>query len=477
MKLIFEKSSVGRTAVELPDFEYKKADKKVPKEFLRDDVNLPELAEIDVIRHYTELSRRNFGVDNGFYPLGSCTMKYNPKINEDVSRFAGFAGLHPLADDGLSQGSLQLLYEMREYLCEIIGMKGFTLQPAAGAHGELTSVMITKKYFKDLKEDRKIILIPDSAHGTNPASAAHCGFDVVEVKSDADGNVDLAELERLLTKDVAALMLTFPNTLGLFDSNVTKIAEMLHENGSLLYMDGANMNAMLGVVRPGDLGADLIQLNLHKSFSTPHGCGGPGSGPVGVSKNLVKYLPNPVVKKKDDKYYLDFKNKESIGKVHAFQGNFGVIVKAYTYIRKLGAQGLKDAGENSVLSANYLRVKLMHDYNLPYKRICAHEFVLNDLDMPNHVTTGDIAKRLLDYGIHAPTIYFPMIVHGAIMIEPTETESIQTMDRFVDVMKKIKKEAKENPDLVRNAPHNLFVKKLDGVKAARELDVKYWPGC
>ncbi|MBN2422713.1 aminomethyl-transferring glycine dehydrogenase subunit GcvPB [Candidatus Woesearchaeota archaeon] len=472
MKLIFEKSSPGRAAVDLNEFDVE-VEKSIPNNYLRENLNLPELAEIDVIRHYSELSRRNFGVDFGFYPLGSCTMKYNPKINEDVAKLSGFADVHPLAPEETQQGSLQLLFEIEKYLSEITGMHSYTLQPAAGAHGELTSVMIIKKYFKSINEARKIILIPDSAHGTNPASAAHCGFETLEVKSDKKGNVDIKELKKIISKDVAALMLTYPNTLGLFDQNIEQIAKILHDNGSLLYIDGANMNAMLGVVRPGDLGADVIQLNLHKSFSTPHGCGGPGSGPVGVCGKLKKFLPDPRIKFENNNYSLDCSNKDSIGKVHCFFGNFGVIVKAYTYIRGLGAKGLKDAGENAVLNANYLRVKLMDEFDLPYKRTCAHEFVLSDKDMPNHVTTADIAKRLLDYGIHAPTIYFPLIVHGAIMIEPTETESIQTMDRFITVMKKIKKEAEDNPDRVRKAPHNLFVKRLDAVKAARKIDVKW----
>lgn len=473
MKLIFEKSSKGRSAIELPELDVPEQDNLINPEFLRDDLNLPEVSEIDVVRHYTALSRRNFGVDLGFYPLGSCTMKYNPKINEDVAKLPGFSMLHPLAPEELSQGSLQMMYELERDLSEIFGMDKFTLQPAAGAHGELTGVMIIKKYFEDLGENRTKILIPDSAHGTNPASVALCGFDCIEVKSDADGNVDLENLKKLVDKDVAALMLTNPNTLGLFDKNTREISAILKENGSLFYCDGANGNAMVGTVKAGDLGFDIIQLNLHKTFSTPHGCGGPGSGPVGVKKDLVKYLPNPVAEKKDSGFRLNYDNSSSIGQVRAFYGNFGVMVKAYTYIRAIGAKGLRDVSQNAVLNANYMMKKLKKYYHLPYDRVCQHEFVLSDKDVPNDVTTNDIAKRLLDYGFHAPTIYFPLIVSGSIMIEPTETESKETMDSFIDIMVKIKDEASSDPEIVKSAPLTTPVKKLDGVLAARKPDLKY----
>lgn len=473
MKTIFERSSPKRSATTLPDIKTKDW---LTADVLRDEIDLPEIAEIDIIRHYTGLSKKNFGVDNGFYPLGSCTMKYNPKMNEDIAGLDGFLKAHPLLPKNCLQGTIQVIYEMQELLKEVVGMAGFTLQPAAGAHGELTSVMIMKQYFKDRGENRKKILIPDSAHGTNPASAAHCGFDCIEIKSDAKGNVDMDALREILNPDVAGMMMTYPNTLGLFDENIVKVADLLHENGSLLYIDGANFNAMMGIVRPGDLGADLIHLNLHKSFSTPHGGGGPGSGPVGVCKKLVKYLPSSQARMVDGEY--SFVEPEStIGPVKAFYGNFGVIVKAYAYILSLGQEGLRKTSQSAVLNANYLKNRLKKSYHLAYDRICAHEFVLSDKDMPNGVTTNHIANRILDYGMHAPTIYFPLNVHGAIMIEPTETESVETLDLFAEVMENIKKEAKTDPEMVKHAPYTLPIKLLDGVKAARHPNLKYCQTC
>ena len=464
MKTIFEKSSLGRSAVEFPKLD-------VPKQEIefntRSNLKLPEVSEVDIMRHFTALSRRNFGVDNGFYPLGSCTMKYNPKINEDVSRIPGF-NLHPLIPQKYSQGNLQLMFDLQEYLKEILGMGAVTLQPAAGAHGELTGVMIIKAYFEDKHEKRTKILIPDSAHGTNPASVSLCGFESVQIKSNVNGEVDLDDLKNKLTPEVAGLMLTNPNTLGLFDRKVMKIAEILHENGSLFYCDGANLNAVMGIAKPGDMGYDIIQVNLHKSFSTPHGCGGPGSGPVGVKSHLVEFLPKPQVVKKDNNYEFDYNLPKSIGKIKAFYGNFNVMIKAYSYIRAIGSSGIKKVAENAVLNANYMRVKLMPYYKLAFNRICQHEFVLSDEGIPNNVTTNDIAKRLIDYGYHPPTIYFPLNVHGAIMIEPNETESKETMDEFIKVMITIRKEAEENPDLVKNAPTSTPVKRLDGVRAARQ---------
>ncbi len=474
MKLVFEKSKSERHVAILPDLDVSEKGNILPKEFLREDNNLPELSEVDITRHYVALSRRNYGVDNGFYPLGSCTMKYNPKINEDVSKFSGFTNIHPYHP--FSQGNLQLIYELEKYLSEITGMDKFTLQPAAGAHGELTGLMIIKKYFEDKGESRTRIITPDSSHGTNPATATMCGFtDVETIKSDENGLIDLEILKKTMTKDVAALMLTNPNTLGLFDKNILEITKIVHDNGSLVYCDGANTNAIVGITKPGDMGFDVMHLNLHKTFSTPHGCGGPGSGPVGVKKYLMDFLPNPSVEKKGNKYFLKNNYKKSIGRVKAFNGNFNVLVKAYTYIKALGASGLKSVAENAVLNANYMKERLKNYYHLPYNRICQHEFVLSDKNLPNNVTTNDLAKRLLDYGFHAPTIYFPLIVHGAIMVEPTETESKETMDSFIDAMIKIAKEAEENPELVKNAPHNLPVTRLDAVNAARQPNLRWKP--
>ena len=467
MQLIFDKSKPGRVAVDLPELDVPKKD-ILPEEYLRETNNLPELSEVDVTRHFTELSKKNFGVDNGFYPLGSCTMKYNPKINEDCAKLDGFANIHPYQD---AQGALQLMYELNEYLCEITGMDKFTLQPAAGAHGELTGLMMIKKYFEDRGEKRTKIITPDSSHGTNPASASIAGFEAIEIKS-KDGLVDLEELKKILDNSTAAIMLTNPNTLGLFETDILKITRLMHDNGSLVYCDGANMNALMGVARPGDMGFDVLHLNLHKTFSTPHGCGGPGSGPVGVKKELIDFLPVPTIGKKGKKYNLNY-NSKTIGKIHSFYGNFGVMVKAYTYIRAIGADHIREIGENAVLNANYLREKLKQYYNLPYNRVCKHEFVLDDSKMPNGVTTSDIAKRLLDYGFHPPTVYFPLIAHGAIMIEPTETESKETLDQFAEAMIKIKKEAEANPEIVKTAPHTMPVKRLDAVKAARNPDLKF----
>lgn len=474
MKLIFEESAEGRRGSEIPASDVPSAE-NIPKEFLRDDLDLPEVSEVDVIRHYTALSKLNYGVDDGFYPLGSCTMKYNPKINEDMANLPEFSLLHPLAPEKISQGSLQLIYELQEYLKEITGMAAVTLQPAAGAHGELTGVMMIKAYFKDKEQKRTKMLIPDSAHGTNPASVALCGFEAVQVKSSSTGCIDLNDLKEKMTEEAAGIMLTNPNTLGIFEENILEISKIVHEKGGLCYMDGANLNAMLGMVKPADLGMDAMHINLHKTFSTPHGGGGPGSGPVGVNEKLKDFIPKPVADRKHGKYCLNFSIPKSIGKVRAFYGNFGVMIKAYTYIRALGGDGLKAVAENAVINANYLMSKLKKHFKLPYDGVCQHEFVLSDEGMPNHVTTMDIAKRLLDYGYHAPTIYFPLIVHGAIMIEPTETESKETLDEFAEVMIKIKQEAEKNPELILNAPQNTPVKRVDAVQAARSPVLK-WEG-
>ena len=475
MELIFEISKPGRNAADVTasDVPAVNIEDAIGKKYLRTDLDLPEVAEVDLVRHYTNLSRRNFGVDLGFYPLGSCTMKYNPKVNENIAVLPGFTGLHPYADDESAQGNLQLMYEMQKYLSNIFGMAEFTLQPAAGAHGELTGIMMIKKYFEKKNEKRPLILIPDTAHGTNPASGALCGFETVTLRSNSEGGVDIDHLMSLMTKDVAGLMLTNPNTLGLFERNIEKVAQIVHGKGGLLYGDGANANAFLGKARPGDLGFDVIQLNLHKTFSTPHGGGGPGSGPVGVCAKLVNYLPVPRIIKTGHSYSWSGKFPDTIGRIRSFYGNFNVVVKAYTYIRSLGAEGLTHATEMAVLNANYIKEKLKPYFDLPYDRVCMHECVFSGKRQvaQNGVHTTDIAKRLIDFGYHPPTIYFPLIVPEAIMIEPTETESKETLDTFCDAMIAIANEAKENPQRVKDAPLTTPVSRLDEVLAARKPDV------
>ncbi|EYE88756.1 glycine dehydrogenase subunit 2 [Fervidicella metallireducens AeB] len=477
-KLIFEISREGRVGYSLPqiDVAERNLEEFIPKEFLRDkSPELPEVSEGDVVRHFTLLSNKNYGVDNGFYPLGSCTMKYNPKINEDMAALTEFTNLHPYQSEDTVQGALELMYDLSGKLAEISGMKAVTLQPAAGAHGEMTGLMIIKKYHEkrgDFK--RKKIIVPDSAHGTNPASAAVVGFEIIEIKSTKDGAVDLENLKAVLDDEVAGLMLTNPSTLGLFEKNIKEIADLVHEAGGLLYYDGANMNAIMGIARPGDMGFDVVHLNLHKTFSTPHGGGGPGSGPVGVREDLVDFLPVPVIEKNGERYILNYNKPDSIGKIKSFYGNFGVMIKAYAYILSMGAEGLKKASEIAVLNANYLMKNLKEHYNLPINEICKHEFVLGGLGKEvNEVTTLDIAKRLLDYGYHPPTIYFPLIVDSAIMVEPTETESKETLDGFIDAMIKISVEAKEKPEILKGAPYNTPVRRLDEVKAARNPILKW----
>jgi len=477
-KLIFELSKPGRKAYMLPanDVEDVAVDSLIPGEFLSDsELDLPELYEVDIIRHYTNLSNKNYGLDTGFYPLGSCTMKYNPKINEDTARYDGFANLHPLQPDDCTQGSLQLLHELELSLSEIAGMDRTTLQPAAGAHGELTGVMIIKAYHEKRGEaHRNKIIVPDSAHGTNPATAGMAGYKIVEIKSTKDGLVDLDALRAAVGDDTAGLMLTNPNTLGIFDKGIKEIAEIVHEAGGLLYYDGANANAILGYARPGDMGFDVVHFNLHKTFSTPHGGGGPGAGPVGVKKELVPFLPVPMVEKKDDKYFLDYDYPDSIGKVKDFYGHFGILVRAYTYILTMGSDGLKKASEMAVLNANYLCSQLKDYYHLPIDTIYKHEFVLGGLkDTLSEVTTLDIAKRLLDLGYHPPTIYFPLIINEALMIEPTETESKETLDEFIQAMIQIAKEAESDPGILKSAPNRTKVRRPNEVKAARDINVKY----
>jgi glycine dehydrogenase subunit 2 len=483
-KLIFELSSPGRRGYSLPtsDVPEREPEDLIPREFLREDPPaLPEVSEVDVARHFIRLSIMNHHVDKGFYPLGSCTMKYNPKINETLSRLSGFLNLHPHQPGDTLQGALKLMYELGEYLEEIAGMDQITLQPAAGAHGELTGLLMINAYHKNSNQRRSKIIIPDSSHGTNPASVITAGFSTVQIKSNPRGLVAMEELKKVMNEDVAALMLTNPNTLGLFESEILEISKVVHDAGALLYMDGANLNAMMGIVRPGDMGFDVVHFNLHKTFSTPHGGGGPGSGPVGVKAKLAPFLPVPLVARNSDEkgeqeYHFDYDHPLSIGRMHSFFGNFGVMVKAYVYIRQNGPEGLREVSENAIINANYLKEKLKEYYHLPYDEICQHEFVLSGIrQREKGVKTLDIAKRLLDFGLHAPTVYFPLIVQEALMIEPTETESKESLDEFVQAMIQIAKEVEENPELVKSAPQNTPVSRLDEVKAARELNVR-WKG-
>jgi len=479
-KLIFELSLEGKKGYSLPqlDIDDRAIEELIPGKLLRDrDANLPEVSEPEVVRHYTSLSRLNHGVDVGFYPLGSCTMKYNPKINEDVSRLEGFSKVHPYQPDETIQGSLRLLYELNKILCEITGMDGVTLQPAAGSHGELTGMMIIKAYHKNRgDEGRDKILIPDSAHGTNPSSAAMAGFQVVEIPSNDRGSVDVEALKDMVGKDTAGLMLTNPNTLGLFEEDIIEIAQIVHDAGGLLYYDGANANAIMGITRPGDMGFDIVHLNLHKTFSTPHGGGGPGAGPVGVVKELVPYLPSPLIQFDGQKYYLDYDRPLSIGRIKSFFGNFGVALKAYAYILTMGPEGLREVAETAVLNANYVMEKLKSYYDISYDRICMHEFVLSaQRQKKEDVSAMDISKRLIDFGFHPPTTYFPLIVKEALMIEPTETESRETLDEFIEAMIQIAKEAEEQPDKVQNAPHKSPIGRLDETKAARKPKLRWQP--
>lgn len=476
-KLIFEMSVDDRKGYTLPKLQVIETEvsKLIPEKFIRKTpACLPQVSENMVVRHFIELSRMNYHIDKGFYPLGSCTMKYNPKINEDVAGNSCLSQLHPLQSGSLFQGALSLMAELSNYLCEIAGMKAVTLQPAAGAHGELTGLMLIRAYHKDLGNPRENILIPDSAHGTNPASVTIAGYNAVQIKSNANGGVDLNDLKKHLNEKTAALMLTNPNTLGLFEVQLKEIKKLLDDVGALLYMDGANLNALLGIIRPGDLGVDVLHFNLHKTFSTPHGGGGPGSGPVGVSDKLVDFLPVPKIVKRDEKYELDDNFPKSIGRVHSFYGNFAVMIKAFTYIRMLGGKGLKRVSENAIINANYLKARLENYFDLPYTETPMHEFVMSGSTQKKQgVSTIDMAKRLLDYGFHAPTIYFPLIVSEALMIEPTETESKETLDEFADTMIKIVEEVKHDPDIVKNSPHTTPVSRLDDVKAIKEPDVRY----
>jgi len=476
-KLIFEMNSEGRKGYSLPKLQIpeKKLSSLIPENFIRKKhAQLPQVSENEVVRHFVELSRLNHHIDKGFYPLGSCTMKYNPKINEDSANNPGLTGLHPLQYENVSQGALSLMFELSEYLKEISGLKEVTLQPVAGAHGELTGLMLIRAYHEAQGTPRKNILIPDSAHGTNPASVTIAGYKAIQIKSNENGLVDLDDLEKHLDQDTAALMLTNPNTLGIFESQLKKITNLLDKVGALLYMDGANLNALLGIVRPGDIGVDVLHFNLHKTFSTPHGGGGPGSGPVGVSDRLVDFLPVPRILKYNNVYKLENNLPKSIGKIHSFYGNFGVMVKAYVYIRMLGSDGMKRISENAIINANYLKEKLIKYFDLPYTGTPMHEFVFSgSRQKKKGFSTLDIAKRLLDYGFHAPTIYFPLIVSEAIMIEPTETESKETLDEFADAMIQITTEIEKNPDIVKKAPITTPVSRLDEVKAIKEQNIRF----
>ncbi|OXS60383.1 glycine dehydrogenase (aminomethyl-transferring) [Cohnella sp. CIP 111063] len=471
--LIFELSRPGRAAYSLPECDVPElcADSVIPAGLLRaKPAELPEVYEVDVIRHYTELSRRNFGVDNGFYPLGSCTMKYNPKLNEDVARFPGFAKLHPYQPESSVQGALELLHTLQSDLAALTGMDGVTLQPAAGAHGEWTGLMLIRAYHESRGERRTKVIVPDSSHGTNPASAAVAGFETVTLKSDERGMVDLEALKAAVGDDTAALMLTNPSTLGLFEERIVEIADIVHEAGGLLYYDGANSNAIMGIARPGDMGFDVVHLNLHKTMSTPHGGGGPGAGPVGVKSKLLPFLPVPTVgRRADGAYFWDGDRPQSIGRVKAYCGNFGILVRAYAYIRTYGPEGLRRVSECAVLNANYMMRRLAPYYDVAFPGVCKHEFVLSGKRLKAFgVRTLDVAKRLLDFGYHPPTIYFPLNVEESMMIEPTETESKETLDAFIDAMIRIAEEAETDPQLVLNAPYTTVVKRLDEATAARK---------
>jgi glycine dehydrogenase subunit 2 len=477
---IYELSSPGRTGVTFPDPDVPCS--KLPEPLLRKELPLPELAEVDVVRHYVNLSKLNYSVDGGFYPLGSCTMKYNPKINEDTARLPGFAFTHPLQPVETVQGNLALMYTLQEWLKEISGFAALTLQPAAGAHGELTGVLIMRAYHRDRSDNKRIkMLIPDSAHGTNPASSAMSSMEVVQIPSDARGNVDLVALQAACDSTTVGLMLTNPNTLGLFDENLEQVIKIVHDCGGLVYGDGANLNALLGILRPGDAGIDVMHYNLHKTFSTPHGGGGPGSGPVGVSKKLADFLPSPLVGiieegTSDEPPLFGFViPKKTIGRVKSFHGHFGMLVRAYTYIAMHGPDGLRRISEYAVLNANYIKARLKGVYTIPFDRLCMHEFVAEgQWAEASGIRALDVAKRLMDYDFHPPTNYFPLIVHEALMIEPTETENKVTLDAFADALLKIAEEAKSNPDLLHDAPHKTPFGRMDEVKAARDLVLCCW---
>lgn len=480
-KLIFEKSLPGRKAYSLPkiDLSEYSSEKLLPENYKRRrELNLPELSEIEVARHFVKLSKLNYCIEDNVYPLGSCTMKYNPKVNEKVASFDGFASLHPHLDEDSCQGALQLMYELGESLKKITGFSGVTLQPASGSQGELTGLLLIRAYHQDRGDTKRTkILIPDSAHGTNPASSVIAGFQVVTVKSDSDGRVNIEELKKYCDENTAGFMLTNPNTVGLFEKNILEISKIIHDCGGLMYLDGANLNALLGIVYPAELGFDCMHINLHKTFSTPHGGGGPGSGPVCVNQKLEAYLPVPQITFDGAKYHLNYDLPKTIGKVHSFFGNFLVFVRAYAYILMNGTEGLKQVSKGAIINANYLLSKIKDVYYQPFKEYCMHEFLITgDNQKKFGVTTKDIAKRILDFGFYAPTIYFPLIVHEAMLVEPTETESKERLDEYAQVMLNIAKEAETNPEILLTAPHNTPVRRVDDARAARFVNVNFFKG-
>ncbi len=475
-RTIFDKSSPGRVGFRLPDSDVD-VSKHIPQKHLRERApSLPEVTENGVVRHYVDISTKNHHIDKGLYPLGSCTMKYNPKLNDKMATLPGFANLHPLQPESSIQGALALLYHLGQLLAEISGMDDVTLQPAAGAHGEFTALLMIRAYHTKNGNPRQTVVFPDSAHGTNPASVTMAGYKPVQIPSSEEGLVDVNALRDAMDENVAAFMLTNPNTLGLFEKNIVEIADVVHSAGAQFYMDGANLNAILGRVKPAEMGFDIVHFNLHKTFSTPHGGGGPGAGALGFRSQLSPFMPKPVICKDGDRYYFDWDRIDSIGRVHSFYGNFANLVRGYTYIRQLGLEGLKAASENAVINANYIREKLREHYELPHNSVCMHEFVLSgDRQKKLGVRTLDMAKRLMDFGFHPPTVYFPLIVSEAMMIEPTETESKNEMDRFVSAMAQIAAEAESDPEKIKTAPHNTPVSRVDEGKAARELVVRWQP--
>jgi glycine dehydrogenase subunit 2 len=477
--LIFERGAKGRKGYSLPrlDVDRVSPENVWPRKLIRKDLEgFPEMSEVEIVRHFTRLSQWNYGLDSGFYPLGSCTMKYNPKVNEELARLSGFAGAHPYQPEEISQGALQLMYDLERFLCEISGMDRVTLQPSAGAQGELTGMLMIRAYLTDRGNPRQKVLIPDTAHGTNPASSSLCGYQVIQVRSNERGVLFPQAVEEKMDEEVAALMVTNPNTLGLFEENICQVAEIVHQKGGQVYCDGANLNALMGLARVGDMGVDVLHFNLHKTFSTPHGGGGPGAGPVGVKGHLADYLPVPTITRKGEHVQLDYDRPKTIGKVRSFFGNFGVLVRAYAYILSLGADGLRRASLVALLNANYIRAKLKDHYHLPYDFPCMHECVFTDrLQSKYGVTALDIAKRLMDYGFHPPTIYFPLVVHGALMIEPTESESKETLDQFIEAMVRIAREAETEPELLREAPHKTKISRLDEVLANRKPLLRWRP--
>ena len=478
-KLIFEKSEAGRAALVLPQLDVpESASVAIPPQYIRKVLpQLPEVSELDAVRHFVNLSYANHCIDKGFYPLGSCTMKYNPKVNDAMAALEGFRELHPWQPSEQTQGALELMWRLQESIAEIVGLPAVSLQPAAGAHGEMTGLLLIKAYFEAKGEKgRRIVIVPDSAHGTNPATATMCGFEVVEIQSNAKGLVDLAALKAVLGPDTAAIMLTNPNTLGLFEEDIQTIQKMVHESGGLSYYDGANLNAIMGLVRPGDMGFDVCHLNLHKTFSTPHGGGGPGGCAVAARQTLAPFLPKPVVAFDGEKYYFDYDRPQSIGKVKGFFGNFGILVRAYAYILAHGKEGLCQVSRDAILSANYLRSRLSRHFSVLHEQPCMHEFVVSgNMQKARGVNTAQMAKRLLDFGVHAPTVYFPLLVPEALMIEPTETESKETLDQFAEILLAIDEETKTSPDVVRNAPHKTPVRKVDDALASRKPNLRWQP--